>query len=75
MSADGFQLIFPFAPFRKLLSLDDADLSVKRKVDMPVFWEEIVSNVADAWKTKDVSTTCFVSIRCSDLMLYCVDVS
>ena len=57
MASDGFQLAFPFEPFRKMLSLDETRLTLTRKFDASVFWEELVATVADAWKSQDVG--CF----------------
>lgn len=62
MASDGFQLAFPFEPFRKMLSPDETRLDVTRKFDASVFWEELVASVADAWKSQDVGSLLYSTI-------------
>lgn len=60
-AADGVPLIIPFQPFRDIVKIDEATLTVERKMDMLVFWNDLVGNVANAWKAQEVgSDQCFI---------------
>ena len=47
---DGVPLGFDLNAYRKLLVVDDKNLSTRRVTDKACFWDELVKSVADEWK-------------------------
>ena len=58
----GFALSFPLEPFRKMLKVDEGDRSVTRLVAPDTFWDEVVRDVADAWKKESAVSVCLVTV-------------
>ena len=40
--------------FRKMIEVDEGTRSVRREAEPAVFWEEVVKEIAEAWKAADV---------------------
>lgn len=52
---DGVSLSFPMEPYRKMVTIDKNSRTVTPAGSETIFWDELVTNVADAWAKQDVS--------------------
>lgn len=62
---DLVQLSVGFAPYRELIKADGSNLSVSRNADNPVFWDDLVSSFAEAWKAESVSILFRNALECT----------
>ena len=51
---DVLPLAFAADPYKKAIEADKENTSVRRIVQKDAFWEQMVKDVADAWKAEEV---------------------
>ena len=52
---DSFDITFPISSIRDLLRVEKQSKRIYHAINQDVFWNELVAEIAEAWKRVDVS--------------------